>query len=242
MTGPARVQFSASTWQQPVPQWPSAERAAVLDHIAGRILAIGPRRVRVAVDGRTAAGKTSLGHELAQRVATAGRPAMRASLDDFKRPWKDAHQYDRVSGEGYYRNAFDLDAMRRLLLDPAAPDGSGRVALCSIDPLTQIDHSGTLVDLPVDGVLVVDGVFCFRPPLDRCWDLRVWVDIDAELSIRRGVARDSEMEGGAEQAEALHRDRYLASETIYLEEVDPISLAEVVVDNTDFEHPRLLRG
>ena len=220
---------------------PSPERAVVVDRIVGRILRFGPRRVRVAVDGLTASGKTSLGHELAQRVAAAGRVVLRASLDDFKRPWSESHLYDRVSGEGYYRNAFDSGAARRLLLDPAAPGGSGRVALCSVDPLTQIDHSGVLVDMPTDGVLVVDGVFAFRPQLDMCWDLRIWLDVDPDLSVRRGVARDAEREGGAEQAEALHRDRYLAAEDLYIDEVRPMARAEVVVDNTDFSRPRLLR-
>ena len=64
-------------------------RAAVLDHIEAAVLALGDRRVRVAIDGRTAAGKTSLGHELAQRLAERGRVTMRASLDDFKRPWRE---------------------------------------------------------------------------------------------------------------------------------------------------------
>lgn len=167
---------------------------------------------------------------------------MRASLDDFKRPWKESHLYDRMSGEGYYRNAFDNEATRRLLLDPAAPDGTGRVALCSIDPLTQVDHSRTLVDMPADGVLIVDGVFAFRPQLDECWDLRIWVHIDPELSVRRGTVRDAAREGGTEQAEALHRDRYLAAETIYLEEVGPVAIADVVVDNTDFGRPVLVQG
>lgn len=214
----------------------------MLDHIAQRLLEFGPRRVRVGIDGFTAAGKTSLGHEIAGRVADTGRVVMRASLDDFKRPWKEAHLYDRLSGEGYYRNAFDSEATRRLLLDPAAPNGSGCVALCSIDPITQVDHSATLVDLPTDGVLIVDGVFAFRPQLNPCWDLRIWVHVDPELSVRRGTARDADMEGGTEQAEALHRDRYLAAEIAYIDECNPMTVAAVVVDNTHFEGPVLLRG
>lgn len=213
----------------------------MLDAIARRILAFGPRRVRVALDGHTAAGKTTLGHELAHRVAHAGRVVLRASLDDFKRPWKERHLYDRLSGDGYYRNAFDCDAASRLLLDPSSPGGSGRVALCGIDPLTQVDHSGTVVAMPTDGVLIVDGMFAFRPELDWRWDMRIWLHIAPELSVRRGVARDCEREGGAEHAEALHRNRYLAAETIYIGEVDPMSRADIVVDNTDFERPLLLR-
>lgn len=238
----SRIEWSASSWRQPMPPAPSAERAALLDHLSGLVLAFGDRRVRVAVDGRTAAGKTSLGHELARRIADSGRVVLRASLDDFKRPWSEAHTYDRVSGEGYYRNAQDSGAARRLLLDPAAPDGSGLVALCSIDPLTQVDHSNTTVEMPADGVLIVDGVFAFRPALDPCWDLRIWVEIDPELSVRRGVARDTALEGGAAHAEALHRDRYLIGETIYIDDVDPASRADIVVDNADLATPRIVRG
>jgi uridine kinase len=206
-----------------------------------RILAFGARRVRVGIDGFTAAGKTSLANELAQLVADAGRVVLRASLDDFKRPWSESHLYDRVSGDGYYRNAFDTGAARRLLLDPASPGGSGRVVLCSIDPLTQVNHSNTAVDMPHDGVLIVDGVFAFRPELNQAWELRLWLKIDAEVSVRRGTARDADREGGHGQAEALHRDRYLVAETTYVNEVDPISIADLVIDNTDFHQPVLIR-
>ena len=212
----------------------------MLEVIAARIRAFGTRRVRVAVDGRTAAGKTTLGHELARLLADEGRVVLRASLDDFKRPWSERHLYDRTSGEGYYRNAYDLEAVTTLLLHPSAPGGSGRVVLCSVDPLTQIDHSCEHVFMPDDGVLVVDSVFAFRPELDGHWDLRIWIEIDADLSVKRGTKRDSAREG-ADAAAALHHDRYGVAEEIYLAEVDPRVRADVVLDNTDFDQPRLIR-
>ncbi len=237
-----RVVFSVSTWQQPTPSRSSPERAQLLRRLVAAVDAIGSRRLRISVDGLTAAGKTSLGHELAYGLAhDTGRTTLRASLDDFKRPWSEAHLYDRLTGEGYYRNAFDEEATRRLLLEPSGPSADGIVALCSIDPLTQTDRSSVKVAMPQDGVLIVDGVFACRPTLNDYWDLRVWVEIDAELSVRRGTARDAEMEGSADAAEALHRERYLAAELLYVDEVDPRSFAELVIDNTDFDRPRLLR-
>ena len=186
----AEVYRSVSTWLQPVPPAASAERAALLEHVAGRILASGSGRLRVAIDGRTAAGKTSFGHELAERLSTAGRPVLRASLDDFKKPWSDRHLYDRESGEGYYRNAFDYATLRRLLLEPAAAAGSGDCVLCSIDPLTQIDHSAVIARAAPDAILIVDGVFAFRPELDDQWDFRIWLEVDEQASLRRGIRRD----------------------------------------------------
>lgn len=224
---------SVSTWQQPSPPPAGPVRAAVVERVVDLIDGLAPGRLRVAVDGRTGAGKTTFGHELAEGLARRGRTVLRASLDDFKRPWRDRHLYDRESGEGYYRNAYDFDAIRTLLLDP-----DGEVALCSIDPLTQVDHSAETVPFPDGAVLVVDTVFACRPELDDAWDLRIWLDVDAELSLRRGAARDDAM---YDDAEALHRDRYGVAEEVYLAEVDPLSFVEVVVDNRDLERPLLVR-
>lgn len=234
----ADVQHSVSTWQQPSPPPASRARAELVERVARRIIARGAGRVLVGIDGFTASGKTSFGHELAEWISGAGRPVLRATLDDFKKPWKDRHLYDRESGEGYYRNAYDYAAAKRLLLDPCRSRGPVDCALCSIDPLTQVDHSSTTRPVAPDAVLIVDGVFAFRPEIDDYWDFRVWLDVDAELSVRRGAARDQNWAGS--DAEAIHRDRYLVAERIYLDEVDPLKRMDVVVDNSDFARPRVI--
>jgi uridine kinase len=89
-----------------------------------------------------------------------------------------------------------------------------------------------------DAVLVVDGVFAFRPEINEHWEFRIWVDVDPEEALRRGVERDEDWAGS--EAEAVHRDRYHVSEQLYLAEVDPVRLVDVVIDNSDFEHPRIV--
>jgi uridine kinase len=120
-----------STWRQPEPPPAGPERTALIGEVAARITALSAGRLRVAVDGLTGSGKTSFGHELAAAVRGLGRPTLRASFDDFKNPWDEARQlgYDRLSGEGYYRNAYDFASARDLLLVPAGPQGSGNVVL-----------------------------------------------------------------------------------------------------------------
>ncbi|MEM7273005.1 MAG: uridine kinase [Actinomycetota bacterium] len=235
---------SVSTWRQPLPAPLSVERTALIKQLAIGVDTIGGGRLRIAVDGYTAAGKTSFGHELAAAVRARGRSTLRASFDDFKRPWREAREqgYDRVSGEGYYRNAPDFESARQLLLDPAGPDGSGQVVLCAHDPLTGIDHRSVTVDAPFDAVLIVDSVFAFRPEYDEYWDLRIWLDIDPALSLTRGVERDREAEGGTEAAASVHRDRYHVAEALYVREVDPVAKAYVVIDNTELAAPVLLRA
>jgi uridine kinase len=230
---------SVSTWRQPTPPPLSAARTQLIGGVGDRICRLSPGRLRVAIDGFTAAGKTSFGHELAAAIRQRGRSTLRASLDDFKNPWREAAElgYDRISGEGFYRNAPDFTSARELLLRPAGPDGSGHVVLCAHDPLTGEDHRGKSVLAPADAVLIVDSAFAFRPEYNEFWDYRIWLDVDADLALARGVARDTEMEG-LDEATRVHRDRYHAAERIYLAEVNPMSLADLIIDNSDFANPR----
>jgi uridine kinase len=193
------------------------------------------------VDGRTGAGKTCFGHELAGALRALGRPTMRACFDDFKHPWRHAreHGYDRLSGEGYYRNAYDFAAARALLLEPAGPRGTGEVVLCGYDPLTGEDHRGTTITAPADAILIVDSVFAFRPQYNDCWEYRIWLEVDPDVALHRGVSRDTAREG-IEEAIRLHRDRYGVAERIYLAEVRPRGQADVVIENTDLACPRIV--
>jgi uridine kinase len=234
---------SVSSWRQPLPPPASAERSELIAGVAARIGKLSPGRLRVAVDGLTGAGKTSFGHELAAALRGIGRPTLRASMDDFKHPWRHAreHGYDRLSGEGYYRNAYDFASARDLLLAPAGPAGSGQVALCGHDPLTGDDHRDKVVSAPPDAVLIVDTVFAFRPEYDEFWEYRIWLDVDAERALQRGIRRDTAMEG-RDEAARVHRYRYHAAEVIYVAETDPMSRADLIIDNRDFARPRVTGG
>jgi uridine kinase len=232
---------SLSTWHQSLPSPASAERRAVIGEVTAQVAGLGPGRLRVAIDGLTAAGKTSFGHELAAALRSLGRPAMRASMDDFKHPWRHVRElgYDRVTGEGYYRNAYDFASARNLLLGPAGPGGTGEVVLCAHDPLTGEDHRDKKISAPPGTVLIADSVFAFRPEYNDCWEYRIWLDVDADLALRRGISRDSALEG-IEGATRLHRDRYHVAEAIYLAEVRPQAMADAIIDNRDFTRPRIL--
>ena len=177
----------------------------------------------MAIDGRTAAGKTTLADELADTLSATDIGVFRASLDDFKKPWRDRHLYDRESGKGYYRNAFDIKRIREGLVGGFR---RGQTMLCSIDPITQIDHSAELVPVGDQAILIVDGVFALRPELRDLWDVRVWLEIDPQLSELRATARDGET-----------LERYRLSEQLYLAEACPQQIADIIVDNDDVSTP-----
>jgi len=232
---------SVSTWRQPEPEPASGSRTELIGDVADTISRLSPRRLRIAIDGRTGAGKTSFGHEVAAALRTLGRPTLRASLDDFKHPWRDARErgYDRVTGEGYYRNAYDFRSAVDLLLVPAGSDGSGEVVLCAHDPLTGVDHRATFVNAPVDAVLIVDSVFALRPEYNDFWDYRIWLEVEPEVAVARGIERDLEAEG-IDEATRVRRDRYGPAEEIYIAEVRPMSKSDLIIDNNDYGRPNII--
>ena len=213
----------------------------MIGDIASKIANLSKCRLRVAIDGRTASGKTTFGDELAAALRLLGRSTLRTSLDDFKKTWRDAKEkgYDRTSGEGYYRNAYDFESARELLLKPAGSEGSGQIVLCAHDPLTGQDHRNVFVTSSDEAILIVDSVFAFRPEYNDFWDFRIWIEVSPQVSLERGIARDSNAEG-LEAATSVHRDRYRVAEEIYIEEVNPCSLVDVRIDNTDFARPLIL--
>lgn len=189
--------------------------------------------VRVAIDGRSAAGKTTLANALAKDLANrTPRPVIRAELDYFMRMVEDRAGYPYDSPESYYLDAWDYPMIRRELLVPLGPAGDRRYRANPHDEQTTA---------PDDAILLADGVFLQRPELAGHWDLRIYLHIGLDESLRRGVDRDRHWMGGAAEAERRYRTKYLPAEERYLAEVRPRDRADVVLDMADPARPRLLR-
>jgi uridine kinase len=93
--------------------------------------------------------------------------------------------------------------------------------------------------LPRDAPLIADGVFLLHPALANLWDLTIFLRVERGVALARALARDN---GWMENAEERYATRYVPGETRYLDEVDPESRADVVLDTTELDRPRLLRG
>jgi uridine kinase len=215
---------------------PTGPRRAVLDQVVEWLPDLD-RPLLVAVDGADGAGKTTFADDLAQVLDAAGRPVVRATIDDFHHPREHRHALGRT-GENVWARAFDYRALRRALLDPwcAGPGTSYRSRHHDLATDAHLDDPPA--EVPAHGVLVVDGVFAQRAELSDCWDLVVWLEVPDEERVRRMAGRDRV------PAELDHPDqrRYLDAQALYRAAADPLASADVVVDNTDPARPVLVRS
>ncbi|HEY3530211.1 MAG TPA: hypothetical protein VGK78_13785 [Nocardioides sp.] len=177
------------------------------------------------VDGPDGAGKTVLADELA---AVLGPPTVRASLDDFHRPRAYRHASGRTA-DTVWERSFDYVAVRRELLDPWRRGAGTPYRRRWHDLLSDSYVDEPAEQVPVEGLLVVDGVFAQRPELAAYWDLVVYVDADADVRVARMAGRD----GVATDPEHPDQRRYLDAQLIYRKTCRPLASADVVLDNTD---------
>jgi uridine kinase len=217
----------------------AAQRAAALRPLAQMIIEIErPHPGRVGVDGFSAAGKSTMADELAAMVTGQGRPCLRADLDDFKRP-----RAQRPPGpEGFYRGGYDLDAIRTFLLAPLGPGGNRQVRLRFFDQRRQAPFPDEVQPVPADAVVIADGGCLLRPELRDRWDFRIFVEIDFDLVLARGAARDAAWMDSAEAAAEHYRNYYIPAERLYDAEADPHAHADVIVDNRNLANPIVRQG
>lgn len=218
-------------------------RAGILHELASEVLAVErDHPVRVAVDGCSAAGKTTLADELAGVLRRrTEREVIRAEIDYFKRAPELRTVYPLESAESYYYEVYDNEAIRARLLDPLGPEGDLRYTAALREP-----NAVTILDTPArtaspQAVLIADGCFLQRPELDDCWDLRVYVRVTFDTVLRRGAARDQAWMPSRAAAEHRYRTRYIPGEQLYLTTSHPAESADLVVDNEDPANPRLTR-
>jgi uridine kinase len=216
-------------------------RQELLDALAARIVALS-RRVRVAVDGIDASGKTTLADELAAPIEALGRPVIRASIDGFHRPRVERYRRGATSPKGYYRDAFDYPALCESLLLPLGPGGSGGYRRAIFDYHTDLPTAEPEATAPPDAVLVVDGVFLLRPELTGLWDYRIFVAVPFEVALARALRRDLPLFGSAEAVHARYTERYIPAQRLYFEAAHPQDQADAVVYNEDPANPTLVLG
>jgi hypothetical protein len=194
--------------------------AALAERIAGTRPPGGGERWRVAVDGAPAARTADLADALAAELPALGHPVLRVRAADFWRPASLRLEYGHEDVDAYYQLWLDTGALRREVLDPLGPGGSGRALPSLRDPATDRSTRAGYVALPPGGVLVLDGPLLLGQGLP--------FDLTVHLRLSQGAL--------ARRTEPEQRWTLPAYER-YAREALPEESADVLVRADDPEHP-----
>jgi len=156
------------------------------DEVTG-LVAARPGRVRLAVDGPPPTHPRALADAVATRLRVLGRPVVVVDTADYLRPASLRLELGHTDVDMFLDGWLDVGGLRREVLDPAAPGGSGRVLPRLWDAVADRAHRDRYVELPADGVVVLAGALLLGRglPLDAAVHLRM-----SEKALERRLADD----------------------------------------------------
>ncbi|HTF08094.1 MAG TPA: uridine kinase [Asanoa sp.] len=211
-----------------------------VDGLADRIAsAPSDARLRVALDGPPPAGATPLSRDaaadsplagpdplaaaLVEALRLRGRPAHAVPANGFLRSASLRFEQGRTNPDAFYTDWLDESGLRREVLDPAGPDGSGEILPSLWDPATDRASRAGYLPLEPAAVVLVTGGFLLGGGLP--------FDVTVHLVVSPGALARRTPPDWAWTLPAWER---------YAGEVDPAGWADVVVRTDDPRHPALV--
>ncbi|GAB2572276.1 uridine kinase [Paractinoplanes abujensis] len=182
----------------------------------------------MAIDGVDGVGKTTFARALARTLRDRGRPVVHISADDFLNPASVRHRRGRRSPEGFWLDSYNYGALLSDVLLPLGPGGDRRFRRAAHDLRTDRALDLPRETAPEDAVLIVDGLFLHRDELRGCWEFTVFLHAPFEVTVARMAARDGSHPDPGHPSQA----RYVGGQRLYFAACDPMSRADVVIDNT----------
>ncbi len=188
----------------------------------------------VGVNGIDTSGKTLFTDSLAWFLTSHGRDAQVINLDDFHNP-----RHIRNSGgdqvESYYMNGFDIGTLVERLLVPIREKGEYSVSLTLLDLHTDRYEVEKTYSFTEDTIVLLEGVYLFRKEISPYIDYKIFLDMPFEESKRRAATRDVKRFGG--DIMKKYDEKYFPVQKRYLREYPPRDIADMIIDNTNWEYP-----
>jgi uridine kinase len=167
----------------------------------------------VAIDGHSAAGKTTL----AKKIKANFRDVQLVHMDDFYRVMEH-DQRERLDAAGGYELYYDWQRLEREILQPLSQGQAG-----SYQPYDWATHrlSNEIKTVWPFGVVIVEGCYSARPELRNYYHALVFVETAAKERHERQRERADATNAWLEKWEAAERH--------YLEQVNARAFADLVV-------------
>jgi len=191
--------------------------------------------VRIAVNGIEGTGKTTFASDFVAYLRAHNFAALHISIDGFHFNKKQRYKQGRDSSDGYYEDSYNEAAFvdKVLRLSQGNPP---RYIEATHDLMTDDYLDLPPKNLADNAIIVTDGCYLFKPVFNPFWDLRLYLKTDFETALERGVKRDQNSLGGYEKAREKFKLRYHAASRRHISEVNPEALADIIIDNSDFDN------
>ena len=217
------------------------ERAILLKELADTLLSQKKDHpLRVGIDGVDASGKTTLANELKDELKNSDVQVICIFIDGFHNSKKIRYRKGRNSPLGYYMDTTNYKAVVDEVLSPLGPNGNGKYKTAIFDFFENKSVGILYKKADPRSILIMEGVFLFRPDLISYWDFKIFLDVDFRITRKRAEQRDGYYLGSKQNIIERYAKRYIPGQKLYFKEVHPKEKADIIIDNSDFRNPHIV--
>ena len=176
----------------------------------------------IGIDGLGGSGKTMYAYKLQRQL----EGSMILHLDDFVHKKEVRYNENYEEWYCYYHLQWRYDYLIQKLLLPLK---SGLDVNETIEVYNRETDSYMLrkIEIPVGTTVIVEGVFLQRPELRPYFETVIYLELDKETRLKRISNRDIYM-GNKKEIALKYEQRYFPAEEMYIEQCNPVALADVV--------------
>ncbi|WBX75664.1 hypothetical protein PG911_13495 [Tenacibaculum ovolyticum] len=197
--------------------------------------------IRIAINGIEGTGKTVLAEKLTKYLNSENLNAIQVSIDGFHFNKEVRYKQGRNSAKGYYEDSYDEIVFVEKVLKSSQTD-SPNYTIATHNLETDEYLSLEPIKLENNSILITDGAYLFKPNYRNHWDLKIYLKTSFEIAMKRGVERDKDSLGGVELTKEKYEKRYHESSRMYLAENEPEKIADIVIDNSDFNNLKVIKN
>lgn len=201
------------------------------------LLIQGPRII--GINGIDTSGKTIFALGLFDYLKRLGRKATIIHIDDFHNPGE-IRSLGPNEVDAYLENAFNFKFLETEILQPIKQglDIDKTLILLNLETDTYSLKRHFTIDS--ETIVIVEGVLLYRPPIDRYFDVRIFLDIPFDEVFYRASVRDVPVSGAS--ILERYRTKYLPAQKRYLDDYHPKERCHFVIDNTDYASPKVVKS
>lgn len=177
--------------------------------------------ILVGIDGRGGAGKSTLANQLKSNLLNC----QIIQMDDFYLP-----SDRRKNGDDFN---FDWRRLEKEVLNPFSEKKEAKYQRYDWGKDTLAEWH----NVQRGGVIIIEGCYSLRKELATYYDLKIWIEINKVVALKRGLKRDIEKEKPVDVKQKIYKweNDYQPLEDEYINTHNPKSYADIVIDvnNTD---------
>lgn len=187
-----------------------------------------PRSLLVGLSGIDGCGKGYLAKQLEAHLALHAVTSAIINVDGWLN--LPAKRFDaNAPAKNFYENAIRFDQFFKQLVLPLR-DRRSLQLVADFTEETASSYRPHTYDFKDVAVVVVEGIFLFKPEYRKHFDLRIWVDCSFPTALARAIGRSQEGLSPANTI-AAYETIYFPAQRIHLAQDQPREHADLIFDN-----------